>query len=342
MSRRVISLDDGVAMVVTDLHGAWDVYCRLRDLFLQQHQKGDVQTLVFCGDLIHAEEGNGVDNSLEILLDIMNLQAALGPQRVVMLLGNHEIPHIYGMSLSKGTTQYTPPFEAALARLDQFYESKYRRKDVIDFLISLPFFAWTKGGVLLTHAGASNEVPSPTAFERLINIDHHKMLVMADEELNKYDIEALRRGYTHFTGLPYESQAKQFLGVTDPSNPRYNDLLRELFLPGKSSDFDLMWNTLFSQNEYDGDNTYQSTVTNFLRYASRVSPYELRVIVAGHISVKNGFGQVGPHQLRLASYTHAIPRETGRYLLLDCARSANVATDLIAGIKPVFPDGVIA
>lgn len=342
MSRRIIDLDDGIAMVITDLHGVWDVYCRLRDLFLQQREKGEVQTLVFCGDLIHGEEGNGIDSSLEIVLDIMNLQASLGPQQVVMLLGNHEIPHIYGMSLSKGTTQYTPPFEAALARLNQYYASKYRRQDVIDFLMSLPFFARTKAGVLLTHAGASNEVNSSAAFKRLISIDHHNLLQMADEELTKYDIEALRRGYTHFTGLPYESQAKQFLGVTDSSDPRYNDLLRELFLPGKSSDFDLMWNTLFSQNEYAGDNAYQTTITNFLRYASQDGPYEQRVIVAGHISVKNGFGMVGPYQLRLASYTHAIPRETGRYLLLDCAKPVQVATDLISGIKPVFPDGVIA
>ncbi len=338
MSQRVLDLDNGVAMVVTDLHGAWDVYRRLRDKFLEEHARGTVDRLVICGDLIHGEGSEDGDSSLDMLLDVMALQADKGADRVIMLLGNHELPHIYGLTLAKGAIQYTPRFETSLTRLDQFYSSKYRRKDVIEFLASLPFFVRTKAGVLLTHAGASVDINSAAAFERLAEIDHHVIIGTADAELKKYDVESLRRGYSHFTGLPYDDQAKRYLAVTGPDDPRYNDLLRVLFLTGQNSDFDLMWNTLFSQNEMDGNTSYNNTIRHFLGYISKASPHEQRVLVAGHIGVKNGFTDVGPQQLRLASYTHAYPKRAGRYLLLDCAQPVRSVADLTTCIHPVFPD----
>src|SRR5690606_13378000 len=129
--------------------------------------------LIICGDLIHGEGAEEVDHSLDMLMDVMNLQADLGAERVTMLLGNHELPHIYGLTLATGSIQYTPRFEADMTRLNQLYRSAYRRKDLIEFLASLPFFVRTKGGVMLTHAGASAEVKSADLFERLVEIDHH-------------------------------------------------------------------------------------------------------------------------------------------------------------------------
>ena len=168
MSRRVIDLDSGIAMVVTDLHGAWDVYYRLRNRFLEKYRLGEVQHFILCGDLIHGEGGDETDSSLEMLLDVMSLQAELGSDTVIMLLGNHELPHIYGLSLAKGSIQYTPRFEASLTRLDQYFSSVYRRKNVVDFLASLPFFVRTKAGVMLTHAGASTNIASVALLERLL------------------------------------------------------------------------------------------------------------------------------------------------------------------------------
>jgi len=37
---RLWSLDAGVAMVVTDLHGDWDLYARYRDRFIELHAAG--------------------------------------------------------------------------------------------------------------------------------------------------------------------------------------------------------------------------------------------------------------------------------------------------------------
>lgn len=336
-AQRVLDLNSGMAMVVTDLHGAWDVYRRLRDQFLTLHAAGSLDYFILCGDLIHSEGMEENDASLDILLDIMALQAELTNKKVIMLLGNHELPHIYGLTLAKGSVEYTPRFEAALTRFDQRYKATRRRQDVIDFLMSLPFFIRTKAGVLLTHAGAGPDVVSIKHVERLFNLNHAALIDSADQELKKLDIASLRRGYSHFTGLSYDEQARRYLAVTGPDDPRYNDLLRVLFLTGQNTDFDLMWNTLFSQNELEaGDSAYQRTVRTFLQVVSDASPCEQRVLTTGHIGVKDGYLEVGKQQLRFASYTHAFPKRSARYLLLDCEAAVKTTSDLVGCLKFVF------
>ncbi|MEP6986259.1 MAG: metallophosphoesterase, partial [Chloroflexota bacterium] len=222
---RIIDLNSGKAMVVTDLHGAWDAYQRLRDLFLEQQAKGEVDHFVICGDLIHNEGMEEVDASLDMLLDVMALQAELGKDKVIMLLGNHELPHIYGLTLAKGSVEFTPRFESALTRLDQRYKIAIKRNEVRMFLAGLPFFARTKGGVLITHAGAASDVASTKHVERLLNLDHDELIGLADRELKKFDIGSLQRGYSHFTGISYDEQAKHYLSVSGVNDPRYNELL---------------------------------------------------------------------------------------------------------------------
>lgn len=337
MPQRVVDLNGGIAMVVTDLHGAWDVYRRLRDLFLNQLSKGAVNYLVLCGDLIHSEGLEEFDASLDVIMDVMSLQADLGKDKVVMLLGNHELPHIYGLTLAKGSVEYTPRFEASLSRLDQHYKSAVKRQQVVEFLATLPFFARTKSGVLITHAGASPDLSSTKHVERLFNLDHQQLIDMADGELKKFDIASLQRGYSHFTGVSYEEQARRYLAVNGQDDPRYNHLLRVLFLNGQNTDFDLVWNTLFSQNELDvGESAYQRTLKSFLQYISESSPHEQRVLVAGHISAKDGYAEVGKQQLRVASYTHAFPKRSARYLMLDCENPVKSASDLVPHLKFVF------
>jgi hypothetical protein len=337
MSQRIIDLMSGTVMVVTDLHGAWEPYRRLRDLFLEQHAQGKVDRLILCGDLIHNEGLEEVDASLDMLLDVMVMESELGRDKVTMLLGNHELPHIYGLTLAKGTVEYTPRFEASLTRLDQRYKIPAKRKEVLDFLASLPFFVRTKAGVLITHAGASQDVASARHVERLSKLNHSELISMADSELKKFDIASLQRGYSHFTGIPYEEQVKHYLSVHSPTDPRFNHLLRVLFLSGQNTDFDLMWNTLFSQNELDvGETAYLRTVKNFLEHFSAGFPYEQKVIISGHIAVKDGYIELGKQQLRFASYTHAVPKHSARYLIFDCEKPVKSATDMIGNLHFVF------
>jgi Icc-related predicted phosphoesterase len=110
---RLITLDAGIAMVVTDLHGDWDAYRRYRDCFLTLDARGQADWLILTGDLIHSEDSPRADRSLDIVLDVLALRDTLG-ERLVYLMGNHELPHLYGVTLSKGEHVYTPRFEAAL------------------------------------------------------------------------------------------------------------------------------------------------------------------------------------------------------------------------------------
>lgn len=337
MSQRIIDLTSGNAMVVTDLHGAWEPYRRLRDLFVDDQAKGKVDRLIICGDLLHSEGLEDADASLDMLLDVMGLQSDLGTDKVIMLLGNHELPHIYGLTLAKGTVEYTPRFEAALTRLDQRYKIPHKRKEVLQFLATLPFFVRTKAGVLITHAGASSDVSSAKHVERLSTLKHDDLIRIADGELKKFDVASLQRGYSHFTGIPYEEQVKHYLSVNGADDPRYNHLLRVLFLSGQNTDFDLMWNTLFSQNELDvGESAYVRTVKSFLEHFSAGFAHEQKVITSGHIAVKDGFTEIGKQQLRFASYTHAVPKHSARYLILDCEKAVKSSTDLINNLRFVF------
>ena len=88
-------------MVVTDLHGDWDAYAHYRDRFLTLQARGRADYLIFTGDLIHSDRLPRDDRSLDIVLDVLRLKEVLD-ERVIYLLGNHELPHLYGITLQKG------------------------------------------------------------------------------------------------------------------------------------------------------------------------------------------------------------------------------------------------
>jgi len=124
-------------MVVTDLHGDRDAFNRCLSHFSRLYRQDAVDHLILLGDLIHGYGASEMDNSVHMVIDMMALQNTFGPDQVIMLLGNHEMPHIYGISLSKGDQDFTPRFEHALG--DQ-------RLRVLSFFDSLPFYVRTAAG----------------------------------------------------------------------------------------------------------------------------------------------------------------------------------------------------
>jgi len=136
---RLWSLDAGVAMVVTDLHGDRDAYARYRERFIELHAAGQADCPIVAGDLIHREPDPGQDRSLDMVLDILALRERYG-DAIIYLCGNHELPHLYGFVLSKGDTEYTPGFEAALSESG-------RRDHILALFKSLLFFIRTVAGV---------------------------------------------------------------------------------------------------------------------------------------------------------------------------------------------------
>jgi hypothetical protein len=325
---RLWSLDAGVAMVVTDLHGDWDAYVRYRDRFVALQASGHADCLIFTGDLIHREPGAGADRSLEIVLDILALRASYG-DAIVYLCGNHELPHLYGIVLSKGATDYTPDFERALTESGQ-------REIVTELLDSLPFFVRTAAGVCLTHAGASAATANAGAARQLFGWRHQHLREWADARLAEGDIAELRSGYARLNGEPsYVAMVRRYLSASDQDDPRYDDLLRGFLVAG-SADFRLLYDTLFSRCEQQyGEIDYSRHLDTFLSHLSEQYVPQ-RALVAGHMAVTGGHALVGGRHVRLASAAHARPREAGQYLLFDAARPIRTAGDLLTRLESVF------
>lgn len=328
--KHVLDLDSGTALVTTDLHGAGIAYDHIRATFMRLRAEGVVQRWIICGDLIHSSGPEKDDASLRMTLDVMQLQEELGRETVILLLGNHEMPHIYGVTLSKGDITFTPRYEHALTALDHQPKARYRRRDVMAFFRRLPFFVRTKAGVTLTHAGAALPLATANLAEVIYDFDHDALLKLAEDRMrNKYDTAAFK------TNARYLAQAKEELGVEGPYDPRLSDLARAIIVSQTCEDFELLWDVLFARNETDGTplSNYRKVVQQTLRQLSAYGPYEQRVLVAGHIGVEGGHKLVGLEQLRLASYSHAHPNEAGEVLLLNCAEPINDAEELLPHLR---------
>lgn len=327
-TKRAIEIDSGLALVVTDLHGYRPVYEHIRHFFMREHAAGRIERLILCGDLIHHYGAESEDSSLWILLDVMRLQQELGSDTVIMLLGNHEMPHIYSTTLSKGPIEFTSRFEWALSEIDQESGGAYRRQIMV-FLQNLPFFVFTRAGVMITHAGASAALQNAEAADLFLNFDHSAILRLWDDRLRQsYPLFVLQQN-EH-----YVAQAKHFLGVKGTGDSRLSHLLRGQLLSQNDEHFQMLWDLLFTMNERgELRRTYSQVADTFLRAVSSVSTYPQRVLVSGHLPAEDGWALVTEKQLRVASLAHALPPDQGKVLLLDCERPVATATDLLPQLR---------
>jgi predicted MPP superfamily phosphohydrolase len=327
---RLWSLENGRVMVVSDLHGDWDAYQRCRDRFVALQARAQIDCLIFTGDLIHAESETELDKSVDIVADVLDLQSAYG-SAVVYLCGNHEMPHIYGISLARGRKEYTAAFEATLSWSGC-------RTEVLALFDSLPFFVRTRAGISLAHAGASPAMLDSRNAARLFNWNHQELLGWAEQSLAQEDAIALRRAFAKLNQVAsYEALAKHYLAVSGPNDPRYDDLLRG-FLATAAPSFDLLWSALFTrcEEEYGQDN-YAIFLDATLKELS-VDYSAQEVLVSGHMKTQRGHKVVAGRQLRLSSAWHARPRRAGEYLLFDAAEPIHNVEALLANLHNVYED----
>ncbi|MBI5958109.1 MAG: metallophosphoesterase, partial [Chloroflexi bacterium] len=239
MPDRFINITEGVAMIVTDLHGDRDAFNRYVRRFRALYESGEAQRLIFLGDLIHGYGSPSNDSSLTMTLEVMALRQEFGPDTVLMLLGNHEMPHIYGISLSKGDIEFTSRFEHALGA---------HRDSVVAFFDSLPFAIRTAAGVLLTHAGPALDIIAQVPL--LQRYDHQAILQDADKVLAQTnDLAPLYQQYSAVYGAPYHEDAEYYLAVQGPNDPRYPHLLRAFLISQQNKTFEVLWDALITQNE---------------------------------------------------------------------------------------------
>lgn len=324
--QRVVNIDRGFVMVVTDLHGDWPLYERYRDIFLKMRAGGWIDTLVFTGDLIHSEGPPETDKSLEIVLDLIELHRELG-DNLVVLLGNHEMPHLYTVVLSKGDRVYTPRFEAAMGE---------HREAILTFFDALPFYARTPAGVSISHAGAFPQAHDPSAMARLFSFSHRALWKKAASYVPVEHRAQFRAQLAALSEDAYNAFVQEHFAVTDPDDPRYDDYLISQFAM-RDPAFELLWSALFVANEAEyGRGPYAGYVSALLQNLSEgYAPQS--VLVAGHIGCRGGYRVMARgQQLRIASGIHAHPYDSARYLLFDAENPVANANALLPGLGNVI------
>ncbi|MCT4603944.1 MAG: metallophosphoesterase [Marinifilum sp.] len=173
-------ISSGKLMIVSDLHGNGYDFRQILKTYKQLKKKGKADYLVFLGDLVHAYPGKQKDESLEMIEELMGLNANQPGSDVICLLGNHEFVHIYHIPLAKGPLEFTSWFE---------YRIQKCRGEVIEFFMNMPLMLRTKGGTLINHTGASNRFGSDNTIglQYLKDFNHQGEFTKHLDNIKKYD-----------------------------------------------------------------------------------------------------------------------------------------------------------
>ncbi len=141
--------DRGDAVVVGDLHGDHDNFDRILR-FAQLHRHRDRYLVV--QEVIHGgpPDANGADQSFRLLEKIVELKCRFRSQ-VQMVLSNHDLAEVMGLTIKKAGQ---PVSEAFRAGLEHAYGDEAHRVHLAmrRFLASLPLAVRTANGVFISHS----------------------------------------------------------------------------------------------------------------------------------------------------------------------------------------------
>lgn len=180
--QKVLTLEEvrGPVLISADLHGNWEDFARLRDLFLASHGRGEDPLWIGVGDWVHGPAGDTsylVDDEGRPLYDypdesprILDALFALmdaHPGRVVSILGNHEHAHIGGPRTSRFAADETLVLEQRLGEEASDWLAAW--------LQSFPLWAIAPCGLLLSH-GAPGGVPPELAQLEAIDYGRYQVL----------------------------------------------------------------------------------------------------------------------------------------------------------------------
>lgn len=324
--KRIIDIQEGTIFAVTDLHGDWDAYQRYRDRFIERHHKGEADYFCILGDMIHRSSPPEEDSSVEIVLDVIDLQQEF-EEKVICLLGNHELPHIYSITLQKGEELFTPRFEKNL---------KENRQKIISFFDSLPFYIRTAAGVTMCHAGATAAISQKEGLERLCQFSHQDLLTQAKKIITPDERPSLMRSMRKLHNKSYNEMARTYFDVTGIDDPRYDDFLVGTIASSSNPDFNLLWDAMFTRNEKEyGSHGYRVILESMLQALGKTFKPQ-NFLVSGHIDVRGGYQIIDDKQLRVASGKHASPQDAGVYLLFDSGKNVKNISELIDNLHSVY------
>lgn len=323
---RVVDLEGGIAMIVTDLHGDWDAYRRYRDHFLALLDRGEADYLILTGDLVHFTGPEREDRSLDIVLDVLDLARALG-ERLILLLGNHELPHLHNYILAKGDHFFTPRFQMAMGE---------HRNKIIAFFETLPFFVRTRGGVVICHAGVSDVVRQPGGLAQLFDLRHADIAHRVSADYPSRVRPPLRQRLAEQYGRSYGELVHEWFAVTDSNDPRYDDFLIGSIAMANCKLLQLLFAMVSTRNELQFEPSLYSQLLQETLETLSAGYHQQRVMLSGHMDCRGGYTVVSTCHLRLASAKNAHPRETGQFLLLEVAQRTENARELLPRLGSVF------
>jgi hypothetical protein len=175
----------------------------------------------------------------------------------------------------------------------------------------------------------------PGAAVRVFSYSHQGVLDKVAANLPVEQRPALREGFGKLCNERYDVMARDYLAVTGPDDPRYDDLLIGL-LASTHPDLELLWAALFTRNEQQyGERDYAIFLDALLHDLS-AGFHRQEVLVTGHVPCRGSYALVVSRQLRLASGAHAHPRQAGRYLRFDVEKPVRRADELLSGLESVF------
>jgi len=173
-------IQSGKLMIASDLHGNGFDFRQILKVYHKLKARGKADYLVFLGDLIHACPGKQKDESLEMIKELMKMEANQEGSDVICLLGNHEFVHIYHIPLVRGNLEFTSWFENRICK---------EREEIIRFFMNMPLMLRTKGGVLINHTGSSDRYgpEEKFGFEWFRNYQHKGEFKAHLENIRKYN-----------------------------------------------------------------------------------------------------------------------------------------------------------
>lgn len=341
-NKKIIDLDSGKYMIVADLHGNLQDYERTKEIYQKRKEASEVKGLIIAGDFVHAYEGK--DESKEIVDDLIKFTQE--DSNVHVLLGNHEFLHVYNFLFFKGNfDEFTHRFELAI---------KDDREKYINFFKSLPLYIRTKGGVLISHTGASKEVNKLERLEDIIGLNHDEIIKenMEDPDdgfntLTSKQKEEFKKSLEERFGMPYEEVLKKTRGIDSEDKERYESLLQGEYFKrrdksGKFENPDAMWllDILCNGNEGQyGNFDYLIIINEFLEKLSEgYTPQNL--IISGHIHSRAGFDVFEDMQLRIISGAEIIDPAAKSFVVIDTGKKYSCARELADNIHSLYPEAI--
>ncbi len=330
--KKVVDVDSGTWMVVVDIHGNLEDYQRAKEIFVRNKEKGNLEGIIFAGDIIHSYSEN--EHSKEILDDMMILKGKYGDS-VVSLLGNHELSSIYNYILKAKTEEGDTVFGSDFEHRIKGEKGKYT-----DFLKSFAIAVRTKGGLIINHAGPTSAIDYfeediyKNHLEQVTTIDHDAILKENKESWDDLDEEE-QKGFKEKIELdlemPYE-KALELLAINPEDEERYGDLILGYYFVSRNVDGTWL-NSMLTHTDL-------SRLDDFFKVMSDEN-YKPEILLHGHIHPPAGIGTLGDKNTLCFTSSEGANMISKRIAIIEAGKKYGLE-GLATSILPLYPKELIA